>query len=103
MGSYLFYAPEMFNMGNGSKVHGEKTDLWALGITFYYLLTGEYPWNNPANPLHLKELVCNQLIDFTRIKNEQARDLITLLLNKDPDFRATLPELMIHPWVTDNG
>jgi serine/threonine protein kinase len=50
MGSYIFYAPEMFNMGKGIKVHGEKTDLWALGITFYYLLTGDYPWKNATNP-----------------------------------------------------
>ena len=69
MGSYLFYAPEMFNMADGSKVHGEKTDLWALGITFYYFLTGDYPWKNAANPLHLKEMVCQQDIDFTSIKN----------------------------------
>jgi len=58
MGSYIFYAPEMFNMGGGGKVHGEKTDLWALGITFFYLLTGEYPWKNATNPLQLKEMVC---------------------------------------------
>jgi serine/threonine protein kinase len=54
MGSYIFYAPEMFNMGGGVKVHGVKTDLWALGITFYYLLTGEYPWKGAKHPLQLK-------------------------------------------------
>lgn len=41
MGSYIFFAPEMF-MGKNSKVkvRGSKTDIWALGITFFYLLTG---------------------------------------------------------------
>lgn len=70
MGSYMFFAPEMFNLANGAEVHGEKTDIWALGITFFYLLTGEYPWKKAANPLHLKEMVCNQSIDFTSIKND---------------------------------
>lgn len=83
MGSYLFYAPEMFNKANGSQVHGEKTDLWALGVTFYYLLTGEYPWKNPKDPLHLKEMVLNQPVNFLLIKNIQARDLISSLLEKD--------------------
>jgi serine/threonine protein kinase len=69
IGSYLFYAPEMFNMRGGGKVHGEKTDLWALGVTFYYLLTGEYPWKT-TSPLILKEMVCEQDIDFSGIKDE---------------------------------
>jgi [calcium/calmodulin-dependent protein kinase] kinase len=103
MGSYLFYAPEMFNMGNGGKVHGEKTDLWALGITFFYLLTGEYPWKDAKHPLQLKEMVCSQEIDFSAIKNKDARDLISGLLEKDPEKRATLPKLIDHPWVTNNG
>jgi serine/threonine protein kinase len=102
MGSYMFYAPEMFNMTKGTKVHGEKTDLWALGITFYYLLTGEYPWKTDT-PLVLKEMVCNDSIDLTPIKNLQARDLISLTLKKDPNERATLQKLMKHPWITNNG
>jgi serine/threonine protein kinase len=39
MGSYIFFAPEMF-LGKKSKVRGEKTDIWALGITLFYMLTG---------------------------------------------------------------
>jgi len=43
MGSYIFFAPEMFNRRQGAIVKGEMTDIWALGVTFYYLLTGKYP------------------------------------------------------------
>ena len=68
LGSFMFFAPEMFN-SKSMKVHGEKTDIWALGITFYYLLTGEYPWK-ATHPLQLKEMVCGQDIDFSLIKNE---------------------------------
>jgi non-specific serine/threonine protein kinase len=44
MGTLIFFAPEMFNQTTS---HGERTDIWALGITFYYLITGNYPWGNP--------------------------------------------------------
>lgn len=64
LGSYMFFAPEMFNLASGAKVHGEKTDIWALGITFYFLMTGAYPWKNATNPMNLKEMVCSQEIDF---------------------------------------
>ena len=41
MGSYMFFAPEMFERKTKDiKVHGEKTDIWALGITLFYLLCG---------------------------------------------------------------
>jgi len=45
MGSYMFFAPEMFlSKSDGVKVRGERTDIWALGITLYYLLCGRYPF-----------------------------------------------------------
>ena len=77
MGSYLFYAPEMFMRDqDGVEIRGEKTDIWALGVTFYYLLCGRYPWEGAKNPLHLKELILLTDIDFNLIKSEQARYLI---------------------------
>ena len=102
-GSYMFFAPEMFNIASGAQVHGEKTDIWALGITFYYLMTGVYPWKKAVNPLHLKEMVCTQDIDFSLIKIEKARDLIKRILEKDPAKRATIKELVQHPWITNDG
>ena len=96
----MFFAPEMFN-AKTQKVHGENSDIWALGITFYYLLTGEYPWK-ATNPLQLYEEVCGQEIDFSLIKDDHARDLISKVLNKDPQKRATLNQMFEHPWITNN-
>ena len=39
MGSLTYFAPEMFSSSK-VKIRGEKTDLWALGITLFYMLTG---------------------------------------------------------------
>lgn len=38
----MFFAPEMFMRGQLEKnqIKGKRTDLWALGITLYYLLCG---------------------------------------------------------------
>ena len=73
----MFFAPEMFLRSEQSiKVRGEKTDIWALGVTFYYLLTGKYPCEDAMNPLHLKTLIVEREINFSLIKNDEAREVI---------------------------
>ena len=66
MGSYMFFAPEMFLRGQegGNEIKGEQTDLWALGITLYFLLSGQYPWHGAKNPLQLKNIILETDIDF---------------------------------------
>lgn len=104
MGSYLFYAPEMFMRDqDGVEIHGELTDIWALGVSFYYLLCGRYPWEEAKNPMHLKELILLTDIDFDLIKNESARYLIKQLLTKNPAKRISLEDILNSPWVTKNG
>ena len=43
-GTYMFFAPELFKTGKDRVSCGPATDMWALGITFYYLLTGKFPY-----------------------------------------------------------
>ena len=55
LGSYMFYAPEMFALKTtGIKVRGNATDLWALGITLYYMISGRYPCDDAKNAMHLR-------------------------------------------------
>lgn len=107
MGSYMFFAPEMLmrNREGARDVHGEMTDIWALGVTFFYLLTGRYPWQtkNADSLLQLKEIILLKEIDFTLIKNAQVRNLMRQILCKDPANRITMDEILEDPWVTNNG
>lgn len=41
IGTLLYFAPEMFEKSKKEfKVEGALTDLWALGVTFFYLISG---------------------------------------------------------------
>jgi serine/threonine protein kinase len=101
-GTYMFFAPELFGCG-GSYTFGSASDLWAIGITFYYLLTGQFPYEDARSICHLKELVIMREINTDLIEDKNARHCITRLLNKDPTKRATFDELLEMDWVTDCG
>ena len=42
-------------------------------------------------------------IDFSLIKHEPARELLKLMLKKEPSQRATLKDILENPWVTNNS
>jgi serine/threonine protein kinase len=101
LGSILFHAPEMFEQGK--KHRGEKTDIWALGVTIYYILSGVYPHRNYLNVFDFREQVLQNEIDYTPIKCMDARNLLRKILVKEPDNRASLLELANDNWVTNNS
>ena len=65
----MFHAPEMFKQ---DKIRGEKTDIWALGVTFYYMMCGKYPHTNFNNIFEFRAKVLENNIDYTPIKNKLA-------------------------------
>ena len=42
MGTYKFFAPEIFTLRSDQniKIRGSPTDLWAVGITLYFMVCG---------------------------------------------------------------
>ena len=83
---------------------GPATDIWSLGITIYYLLTGQYPWKHVKSIWSLSEIVTTQEIDFSIItKREETRDCLKRMLDKDQATRATIDELICMNWVTNCG
>jgi serine/threonine protein kinase len=96
----------MFGKKPGQKdyvVRGAVTDLWALGVTLYYLLAGRYPAHDATNPLELKQMVCEEEIDWKWITQQGPKSLLVNMLMRDPEKRATLDDILDDPWVTDNG
>ena len=94
----------MFNRKeSGVKIRGEKTDIWALGVTLYYMLTGIYPTNNAKDLCDLKEKITKQPIDFSIIKNEWAKQILMKMLDKDQENRASLDDMLQSDWVTNGN
>ncbi|KAH3765454.1 kinase family protein [Pelomyxa schiedti] len=95
-GSPLYMAPEVLNLQH----YTSKVDLWSVGVILYEMLSGRQPF--PAsNPIELARVIQDtDVIKKTSTLNVHplCRDLITKLLQKDPDRRISWESFFSHEW-----
>ncbi len=88
-GSYYYTAPEACL---GSKFKGRKTDIWACGVTLYYMLVLKHPFiATQISELYKK--VINDDLKIPDHLSEDAKDVLTRLMDKNPEDRISLDEL----------
>ena len=100
----MFFAPETFDKANKqySQHKGELSDLWALGVTIYYLLVGRYPCEDARCVITLRDYIENRPINFDLIKHPPARELLESMLEKNTEKRATLEQIVKCNWITND-
>ncbi|XP_014205853.1 death-associated protein kinase 3 [Copidosoma floridanum] len=97
-GTPEFVAPEIVNYEPLSL----ETDLWAVGVLTYILLSGASPFLGDNNQeTYANVAACQYQFDEKYFVNvsEYAKDFITTLLVKDPKKRGTAESCLIHPWI----
>ena len=89
-GSVLFMSPEMVAK---SSYNPFESDVWSLGVTFYYMAQGQYPWSlTDATKLH--ELFQKGFYITGKDMNPKVYQLLNKMLVIDPHHRATCEELL---------
>jgi serine/threonine protein kinase len=95
-----------------NKYEPKPCDLWALGVTVYGLLYGDYPWTlarvleqpdgTPSGQNIAKNEVNGELTfpSTPSIPNE-LKNIICSLLERVPANRMTAEELATHPWLAE--
>lgn len=97
-GSLNFIAPEMFQY---QEICPFKADIWALGVTFFFMATGTYPFKNTLRE-ELKQAIIYGDMDFgTHSVNPQIRFLINKMTIKNPISRPTAEKLLKLPMFTN--
>ncbi|KAK5584737.1 hypothetical protein RB653_006354 [Dictyostelium firmibasis] len=99
-GSPEYVAPEVLEC----KPYDKACDLWSVGVITYVLLTGCFPFWDKNNAV-LYEKIRN--VDYgwpegLEVSNE-AKDLVSHLIEKNPEKRFNFKECLVHPWVTGEG
>jgi [calcium/calmodulin-dependent protein kinase] kinase len=97
-GTPVFTAPECCL---GLTYHGKASDTWAVGVTLYCMILGEYPFLGDTLQDTYDRIV-NNPIEIPDDINPQLKNLIEGLLCKDPEQRMTLAEVAEHVWVIGN-
>ncbi|KAL2272329.1 hypothetical protein FJTKL_06941 [Diaporthe vaccinii] len=100
-GSPAFLPPELCVAKHGD-VSGTAADVWSMGVSLYCLRYGHIPFNR-AGVLEIYEAIKTETPTMPEDENENFRDLISRLMEKDPEQRITMPEIREHPWVTRDG
>ncbi|XP_060167051.1 calcium/calmodulin-dependent protein kinase kinase 2 isoform X2 [Globicephala melas] len=103
VGTPAFMAPE--SLSETRKIFsGKALDVWAMGVTLYCFVFGQCPFmDERIMCLHSK--IKSQALEFPDQPDiaEDLKDLITRMLDKNPELRIVVPEIKLHPWVTRHG
>jgi calcium-dependent protein kinase len=100
--SYYYVAPEVLD--RKTSLTGRMwmaADCWSVGVVIYMLLTGRPPFNDSDNSKgDLYDIIQNEPYEpLSESYDEGARELISMLLNKDWTKRPTAKQALEHAWI----
>ena len=79
--------------------YGTTVDLWNIGILLFEMITSDKPFLVKDADI-FKANISTLRINCSKVKDEDAKDLIAKILKIDPKERLTLEEMMKHPFIT---
>jgi serine/threonine protein kinase len=120
LSSFSYDSPPMSSVKKATTTKKEKAfyspvyastahDSWSLGMIIYCLCVGSsfFHCDRSENILHQKSLeeLCEFSLSFKKkklmdISDVKARNLVSQLLNKDPNKRPTMTEVLNHPFLS---
>lgn len=94
-GSLYFAAPELLQ---AKPYTGPEVDVWSFGVVLFVLVCGKVPFDDQYMPaLHQK--IKKGAVDYPSWLSSECKHLISRMLVTDPKQRATMHEVMNHPWM----
>ena len=108
-GTKKYMAPEIIN----NQRYTNAVDIWALGVTFFFMMTNQEAFETPSSDSMTREnekiekMIKNGYLNYDLI-NEQKDlpeiiGLIKRMCEVIPSKRITAKELQKHPWLVGNS
>ncbi|KAF9174858.1 hypothetical protein BGX21_001055 [Mortierella sp. AD011] len=91
-GTINYASPEILK---GENYRAEAAEIWSLGILLYTILYGEVPFSDPV------QAVSGPYITPRVHSSPECQHLLNWMLTKCPERRATIDDVVNHPWFSD--
>jgi len=100
VGSWEYTAPEILSR---RAYYGAPADVYSMGVVLYLLLHAAFPFSKESKvhfALRRSSASCHPNVDLTESQiSETGKDLISRMLENDPENRITLEDVLKHPWM----
>lgn len=94
LGTLRYTAPELIR-GEG---YNDSVDIWGIGVVFFMLLTGQYPFNG-SNKSSIFRRIREKRIHYSRYNfDKKEANLLKMLLEKDPEKRIEIEDILDDPF-----
>ncbi|KAL2312052.1 Serine/threonine-protein kinase ppk34 [Schizosaccharomyces pombe] len=100
-GTPAFMAPELFD-NELKKIKGKPLDIWSMGVTLYVIAFAEFPFNG-STILDMINVIKGKSLMIPAYCNSDLRKLLERCLEKNPEKRITIEELLRDPFLTERG
>lgn len=98
-GTINYMSPELFQ--NENKGHSFEVDIWAIGVSAFMMLTGQYPFNGVSKKdIQDKIKNCEYCFPTNLQLSDDAKNFIKSIFRIDPRKRPTANKLLEHPFLT---
>lgn len=102
VGTSYYLAPEIINKTG----YGRPVDMWACGVVFYIMLSGQFPFAGDDEEEYCQNVV-EQAVEFPDDMwaevSEDAKEFVLGLLEKDAGKRMDVAEAAGHKWLKNEG
>jgi len=84
-------------MIKGEKYLGLGADIWSSGVILYAMVCGYLPFED-QNTKKLYQKILKADYKLPSFLSDNAKNLISMILNPDPTKRYTIKDIREHPW-----
>ncbi|KAJ2029622.1 Serine/threonine-protein kinase [Coemansia sp. S610] len=98
-GSLPYTAPEILR---GDAYVGPEIDVWSLGVLLYVMMTGQFPFEDPAQIRNFDKIMAGDFA-LRPTMSRALQDLLVKMLEPSSKRRITMQAVLQHEWLVNSG